>query len=194
MTAAEPGMPPIHAPVVRFMHWASAAALVATYLLAWAIAGATSREEAARLLMMHRSAGCVMLLLTLLRLAIRLRSPAPPPPAGMPALQRLAARANVVALYALLLLQPLAGLIGSMLHGDRIRVFGNILLPSLLRVDRPFARQVFEAHGWIATALLALIGLHVLAALFHHLVRRDGVLIGMLPGLPHPPRRPRFLP
>ncbi|HEY4250302.1 MAG TPA: cytochrome b/b6 domain-containing protein [Roseomonas sp.] len=188
------GPVPAHAPAVRIMHWASAITLAATYLLAWTIADATSREEAARLLMLHRSLGCAMLLLTLLRLAIRLRSAAPPFPADMPRLQQVAARANALALYALLLLQPLAGLAGSMLHGDRIRVFGNLLLPNLLVANRPLAHRVFEAHGWIATALLALIGLHVAAALFHHLVRRDGVLTGMLPGLPYPPRRKRILP
>jgi cytochrome b561 len=69
-----------------------------------------------------------------------------------------------------------------MLFGDRIVIFGGVALPLLLPVKRPLGRQVFQVHGLISLLLLALIGLHVAAALYHHFVRRDGVLVGMLPG------------
>jgi cytochrome b561 len=49
-------------------------------------------------------------------------------------------------------------------------------------VDKPLAHRLFELHGWIALALLGLIGLHAAAALHHHFVRKDSVLAGMLPG------------
>jgi cytochrome b561 len=107
----------------------------------------------------------------------------PPLPADLPGVQRLAARASAVALYLLLILQPMLGLVGSMLHGDRIVVFGGILVPNLLGVSRPLARQVFQAHGVVASSLLALVCLHVAAALYHHFIRRDEVLSGMIPGL-----------
>ena len=73
-------------------------------------------------------------------------------------------------------------------------ICGSIALPALLPFNRPLARQIFWLHGWTALLLLALISLHVAAALHHHLVRRDAVLSGMLPGirpLPAPDRLAR---
>lgn len=56
-----------------------------------------------------------------------------------------------------------------------------VWLAMLHRSFGPLARAVFVLHGWTGMALLGLIGLHVLAALHHHFVRRDTVLVSMLP-------------
>lgn len=133
--------------------------------------------------MLHRSFGLTILGLTAFRLAWRQRTPVPPLPADVPPLQRIAARASVAALYVLLGSQPVLGVVGSLLHGDRVTVFGAVVLPALLPFNRPLARQVPWLHGWTALLPLALIGLHVAAALHHHFVRRDAVLSGMLPGM-----------
>ncbi|HWK44579.1 MAG TPA: cytochrome b/b6 domain-containing protein [Stellaceae bacterium] len=172
-----------HTGPLRAMHWATVALLLATYPAAWAIANATTSAEAAWLTMLHRSLGLAILALTMVRLTWRRRSSVPPLPADLPAVQRLAARGSVVAFYALLMLQPLLGLTASLLHGDRITVFGGVVIPLVLPVDRPYARLVFQVHGGVALLLLALIGLHVAAALYHHFVRRDEVLSTMLPAV-----------
>ena len=70
-----------------------------------------------------------------------------------------------------------------MLHGDRLVLLGGLVLPGLLPVDRKLAHVVFGVHGTAAVLLLGLIGMHTAAALYHHFVRGDGVLAGMLPGL-----------
>lgn len=168
---------------MRAMHWATVALLLGGYVAVWSIGSAATGAQAAWLAMLHRSFGLTILALTLVRFAWRQRARVPPLPAALPAVQRFGARASVVVLYAILVSQPVLGLAGSMLHGDRITVFGDVVLPNLLPVARPLARQVFQVHGWIALLLLAVIGVHVAAALYHHLVRRDEVLSGMLPGV-----------
>ena len=168
---------------MQIMHWVTVALLFGAYLLAWAAGNAETGVEAAWLVMLHRSFGLTILALTAIRFAWRQRSRVPPLPADVPAIQQLAARASAMGLYVLLALQPLLGLTASMLHGDRILVFGGIVAPSFLPADPAFAHQVFEMHGWTALLLLALIGVHSGAALYHHLIRRDEVLAGMLPGL-----------
>ena len=182
--AAEPaaGAARGYAAPMRAMHWATVALLFGAYCAIWAVGAAATGAEAAWLAMLHRSFGVTTLALTLVRLAWRQRTEVPPLPAGLPLFQRLAARANVAALYGSLVSQPLLGLAGSMIHGDRVSVFG-VVLPDLLPVARPLARAVLRVHGWIALLLLAAIGVHVAAALFHHLVRRDDVLSRMLPGV-----------
>jgi cytochrome b561 len=80
------------------------------------------------------------------------------------------------------------GLAASMLHG-RTMLFGDVVLRPLLPVDRALAHEVFHrVHAWTALVLLALIGLHVTAALYQHFVRKDEVLAGLLPAGPRLPR------
>lgn len=167
---------------MRAMHWATVALLLGAYCAVWAIGAAATAADEAWLAMLHRSFGVATLALTLVRIVWRQRTGAPPVPADLPMVQRLAARANVAALYGSLVSQPLLGLAGSMLHGDRVTVFGGVVLPNVLPIAWPLARGIFRAHGWMALLLLATIGVHVAAALFHHFVRRDEVLSGMLPG------------
>ena len=176
---------------MRAMHWTTVALLLGAYCAVWAIGAAATGAEAAWLTMLHRSFGVATLTLTLLRLVWRQCTVVPPLPADLPLLQRLAARANVAALYGSLVSQPLLGLAGSMMHGDRVSVLG-VVLPDVLPVARPLARAIFQVHGWIALLLLAAIGVHAAAALFHHFVRRDEVLSGMLPRMRRPflPSRP----
>jgi cytochrome b561 len=165
---------------MRLMHWTTVALLLSVYPLALAVEDAASASEARRLIMLHRSLGLTVLLVTLVRLMGRQRTRIPPLPADLPRSQRFAARANVVALYSLLLAQPVLGLTASWLHGDLVTFFGVVALPAPLALDRPLSRLLFWLHGWSALLLLAAIGAHVAAALYHHFIRKDEVLSGML--------------
>jgi cytochrome b561 len=180
-------LPRVYGTVMRSIHWITLSLLISVYTLAWSIDGAASREEARWLVMMHRSLGLSILLLTLLRLYWRRRTRAPALPDDVPLLQRLAAQVVTVALYLLLVLQPVLGLAASQAHGDRISVFGVFMLPSLLPTNRALSHQIFALHGTVAILLLTLIGMHACAALYHYFIRRDEVLAGMLPGVPRLP-------
>ena len=133
------------------------------------------------LLMLHRSAGVLILAVVAFRLFWRSRfAHLPPFPPTMPKLQRWAARATECALYAFLLLQPLTGLADAVFHGRPFVLFG-LQVPALMALDKPLFHLSGQLHEWGAWALMALIALHVGAALLHGLVLRDGVLQRMLP-------------
>ncbi|HEV2676074.1 MAG TPA: cytochrome b/b6 domain-containing protein [Aliidongia sp.] len=172
---------------MRAIHWITLALLVGAYALAWSIDGASSRDQAAWLRMVHRSFGLTILLLTVIRLGWRQVSPAPALPDSMPWAQRIAAKGVAILLYVLLFLQPLLGLAASQAHGDRVGFFGLWTLPSVMATDRALSRQLFALHGTVALVLLALIALHAGAALHHHFIRRDDLLRGMLPSLRRSP-------
>jgi cytochrome b561 len=182
--AAASTPPRVYSCVMRSIHWITLSMLISVYTLAWSIDRAGSHDQAVWLVMTHRSLGLSVTLLTLFRLGCRWVTRVPALPDGIPEPQRLAAKAVTIALYVLLFLQPLLGLIASQLHGDHINVFGVFVLPSVLAANRALSKQIFALHGTVALLLLALIGLHACAALYHHFVRRDEVLTGMLPGLP----------
>ena len=166
---------------MQFVHWTTFLLLTATFATAWLIRYADTREQVNGLVQLHRSLGLTALCVTACRLMWRLVARIPPLPQDLPRVQRLAARANEYALYALLLLQPTLGFLHSSATGRPVVVYFLGSIPPLLAPDRDLAKLLLIAHGFVAQLLLGLIALHVAAALFHHFVRRDDVLVAMVP-------------
>jgi cytochrome b561 len=166
----------------RVLHWTTLALLVVVFALAWSIDRHTDRDVAERLLQLHRSIGLLIWCVTVFRLARRLLGVAyvPPLPDDLPMLPRLAARLNHYALYTLLVVQPILGILHTFAHHHSIHFFLFWRMPSFA-VDHSLAGMLHQMHAATATALLLLVGAHAAAALFHHFVRRDGVLRSMLP-------------
>ncbi|SME97936.1 cytochrome b561 [Tistlia consotensis] len=134
---------------------------------------------------LHKTLGVTILLLALLRLAWRRVSPPPPLPAQLPDWERQAARASHAALYLLLIVQPLVGLAQGFVSGFPTVLFLAVTLPSPLGPDRTLDALLGTAHFLIGWSFLALVALHVAAALRHHLLLRDEVLARMLPAARH---------
>jgi len=170
-----------HVPAIRGAHWATVVLIGAAYGLAWSLQGASSREQATWLLMLHRSAGVTILLLTIIRLGFRFRTTLPSLPDDLPRWQRLAAKSSEAGLYIGLFGQPILGIVGSVMRGNAI-LFG-LPVPALIAPNRQLAREILGLHGIFSWCLLALIVLHAFAAMQHHFVRGDDVLVRMLPML-----------
>ncbi len=138
------------------------------------------------LVSIHKPLGIVILLLALLRLIVRWRHGAPPLPRGMPEPMKLAAKLSHVAFYALMIVMPLLG--WAMLSAaDYPVVFAGMHLPAILPPNAELHSLLWNAHRFLAFCFFALILLHLAAALFHWLVRRDGVFEAMAPFPAHPP-------
>ena len=162
------------------LHWLTLTLVAAQVTTAW-LAGLVGGGAAAILLTTHRSVGVVTWLVVAGRLLWRHSSADIPPfPATMPRLQQRVATLNEYALYALLLLQPVTGLGATLFHGRPFSLF-VWQAPALFEQSKPAFHTLHVIHELGAWALLAVIGLHAGAALFHGLVLRDGVLQRMLP-------------
>ena len=166
---------------IRFLHWLSLFLIVAIFVLAFSIDLAASREQAVALTQLHRSFGVTVWVVMLGRLVWRQFSRFPNWPPDMPQAMRFAAQWSEYALYALLLIQPILGLLQTNARGDRVDLFFLGQLPALIGTDRPLAKQLLEAHKTVGLLLLGLIALHASAALYHHFWRRDDTLEAMLP-------------
>jgi cytochrome b561 len=175
--------------VSQGLHWLSVLLIGALFASAWSLRLARDGGAAGQILTLHRSVGVSLWIVALARLAWRLTFAVRPPlPADMPRPQKAAAAASEAALYVLMLVQPLTGLAQSLTRGRPFQLF-------VFQAPRAMARHkaltgafhdIHELGGWL---LLSLIGLHVAAALFHGLARRDGVLSSMWPWAarrPHP--------
>jgi cytochrome b561 len=130
----------------------------------------------------HKLIGVIILIIVIARLGYRLLHGAPADEPTLSPWQRIASHLNHWGLYALLIAVPLAGYVG-ISQFPALDLFGVFSLPGIASPDKTAADTTFDIHRLMAMALLALVALHVGAALWHHLVRRDNVLARMLPRL-----------
>ena len=165
-------------PLQRALHWLMALMVLAMLFIGVAMVS-TLRPRFLTLIAIHKPLGIAILVLALLRLGVRLWSGAPQLPSDLSAMQVVAAKLSHVVLYALLITMPLIGWGMLSAGGYPIVLFGSIHLPKIL----PQADQLYAvlrtAHTLLAYLFFATILLHIAAALFHGLIRRDGVFRAM---------------
>ncbi len=184
-----------HPPRTVSLHWASAIAIALTFAIAWSRYATDEKSLRSILLLLHSQLGLLILAMLVLRLWTRLRSNplATPNDTDTPAWQRHAAAANHALLYLLLFAQPLLGWATMNARAKAVNLFGLLALPELVQADPDIADVLADVHAITGWTLLALVGLHVGAALWHHFIRRDGVLAAMWPAAARhtPLRNPR---
>ena len=130
----------------------------------------------------HKLLGVTILLIILARLVNRMMSGAPSHEPTIEPWQKISSTIVHWALYAVLIVTPVLGYLGASYYGATT-LFNTIKLPALVAKDKPMAEEVLEFHEMAVYVLLALIAVHVAAAIYHYTVRKDNVLARMLPGL-----------
>lgn len=130
----------------------------------------------------HKLLGFLVLWLVVGRLAYRLIKGAPPDEPTLLWWHKAASHLLHWLLYGLLVVVPLLGWIGVSLYPS-LTVFGLFNLPAIASPNQDLSGTVLELHGTLAIALALLACAHIGAALYHHVIRKDGVLRRMLPGL-----------
>jgi cytochrome b561 len=133
------------------------------------------------LIAIHRPLGIAILVLVVIRLVNRLLHPGPPLPAHLNSLERFAAKASQVLLYALLIMMPLIGWAMLSAAGYPIVLAGAVHLPAILPHDPAWYALLRRAHTVLAYTLFATFMAHLGAALVHALIYRDGVFTSMAP-------------
>jgi cytochrome b561 len=130
----------------------------------------------------HKLVGVIVLMLIIARLAYRFGVGAPAPAATLAAWQKAVSALNHWGMYLLLIVVPVLGYL-AICYFPAVNIFGPVSLPAIVAPDRALYDRVIVWHKIGAGVLAALIALHVVAALYHHLLRRDEVLSRMLPSL-----------
>jgi cytochrome b561 len=171
-------------PLQRSLHWLMAVLVIAMLFIGVGMVSTVAPKYLA-LIATHEAIGAAILVLALVRLAVRLRSGAPPLPADLPLPMRLAAQLSHVALYALMIAMPLLGWAMLSAAAYPVVLAGGIRLPAIVPQSDALHALLRDAHVYLAFAFFALILMHVAAALFHALVRRDGVFTAMAPTPSH---------
>jgi cytochrome b561 len=173
-------VPQRFSPLQRLLHWLMAACLIAMLFIGVGMVSTVTPSYLA-LVTIHKTLGVAILVLVLVRLALRLRFGAPPLPADLPQHLKLAAHLSHYALYGLMIVMPLLGWAMLSAANYPVVLYGHIFLPAILPQSDGLHTLLWNAHHYLAFAFFALVLLHVAAALFHGLVRRDGVFETMAP-------------
>jgi cytochrome b561 len=162
----------------RLLHWLMAVCILAMLFIGVGMVS-TVMPKYLTLVSIHKPLGAAILVLALIRLLVRLIYGAPPLPADLPAPMKLAAHLSHYAFYALMIGMPVLGW-GMLSAADYpVVLFGGVRLPAILPASDSLHTLLWNAHFYLAFAFFALILLHVAAALFHALIRRDGVFEAM---------------
>jgi cytochrome b561 len=167
----------------KTLHWLILVLLIAQFIFAWIMPGIRRNTPVTTLISLHFTFGVIILAVVIVRLGWRVTHHEPSPEDGLPPWQIASARAMHWLLYLLLFVIPILGWVNASWRGMPIVMFG-LELPKLVATRALGWGWSGDVHSLLANyALLAFVGLHVAAALYHHFVRHDGVLRRMLPGV-----------
>ena len=173
--------PSTYGGLTRFLHWATALAVLTALPLGVWISEMELSLDAIKYFGVHKSIGLVVLFLTLIRIVWHRISP-PPEILDTGGWKDRAARLVHRLFYGCLILMPLSGWAASSATGIDTVIFNLWTLPNIAPVSERIETVGFAIHGILGLLMLVLIGLHVVGALYRSLVMKDRTLVRMLRG------------
>jgi cytochrome b561 len=160
----------------KFLHWTIAICVLIMVPVGIAMGRIPSGDLQNTLYHVHRSFGVLILPLMLVRLAYRLINGVPAPEPTLEPWQRTVSHLVHLSLYALLITQAFIGWIATSAYGADIWVFGLFIMPDLVSKDQELSKPLFWVHDVLGFVVAGLVVLHIAAALYHFIVRGDGVM------------------
>jgi cytochrome b561 len=176
-------------PIAKGLHWLMAVAILGMMVLGLVMHEMPLSPEKLQYYSWHKWTGVSLFLLTWLRLLWRMVRPAPALPDTMPALHQRLAHLGHAALYGLMIAIPLSGWLMSSAKGVQTVWFGVWPIPDLLSKDKALSDLLAQVHATLNGVLGALLLGHAGAALKHHCIDRDDILLRMLPQFRQPSSR-----
>jgi len=163
------------------LHWLLAVLIVGQFVLGAVAADMPVSPVKLDLFVWHKSVGVAILVLVIVRVGWRLANPAPGLPISIPIHERQLAHLSHGLLYSLMIAVPLSGWVVSDASRIPFRIFWSIPTPDLLPAKREVSELAANVHEILVVLMIVLVAVHVLAALRHHFVKRNDVLLRMLP-------------
>lgn len=166
--------------ITKSFHWLIVLMLTIEFAVGWLMPGIRRGVTPAGLVSFHMSFGIAILLVAVMRLLLRFMLPVPALEKGSPWWQELAAQWTHYLLYALVILLPITGWWLASSHGWTVTLFGLFTLPPLVQSGATeYLADVM--HVGTGIVVLGLIGVHVLASLYHYCILKDKTVQRMLP-------------
>lgn len=179
MTAA--GSAPTYSAAAKLLHWLIVILVAIQFLTANLLPHIGRDTQPSTVINLHFSFGVLILVVMAVRFVHRVRYPVPLEAGNAPPVERFLAKSAHRLFYLVLLIGPFLGWASASAHKLPVTLFGIVPLPAIAQPGAGWANQAGDVHSTAMWALLWLIGLHAVAALYHHFIRHDGTLRRMLP-------------
>ena len=166
--------------IAKLLHWIIALAIISLITVGFIMSSMEPAPDKYELYGMHKASGVIVLMLIILRLIWKFNNKAVLPPTGFPKVLALAAAAGHFMLYVFMFVMPISGLLMSYFGGHDVNVFGMFIIESSLEKNSSLAGLFHGVHTIGVWAFIAVIVMHVGAALYHHFIRKDNVLMRMI--------------
>lgn len=161
----------------RILHWLTAVLIFSTLLIGFVMVNSIGSYESLRAV--HMTLGVLILAIVVLRVANRFTHRAPRLPATVGRAERKLVVGSELALYTLMLAQPLVGWAMVSATGKSVVIFGSLRLPRIAPFNADLFFLLRQTHSVLAYTLVVVIAAHVSAVLLHTLTLRDGMLSRM---------------
>lgn len=172
--------------VSKTLHWAMAAIIIFASIYVLIINDSMPGFKSTPILFitgmhLHKTLGLLALALIVLRALWVFTQKRPALPETMSRHEKIASKLAHYALYALMIAVPVFGWLSSSAFGSPTNVFGWFTVGNIWPRDREILPFFYYSHKYLAWALIVLVAVHIVAALWHHILRKDNVLRSMLP-------------
>ena len=167
--------------MAKTLHWLIALLLTGLLALGFYMHDLPLSPQKLQLYSWHKWAGVSTFLVVMVRLAWRITHQPPALPWRMSRVQQLAAHAGHLGLYVLMMVIPLSGWLMSSAKGYQTVWFGILPIPDLLAKNKELGDLLAVVHSSLNWILVAMVLIHIAAALKHHFIDKDDILHRMLP-------------
>ena len=167
--------------IAQALHWLTAILVLITFIY-----GPGGRESRVYLptrdfeRQLHETLGLCVFALLILRVLWKMVDKRPEPE-ELPRWMEIASKSLQGVLYLLLFAVPASAITGAWLEGHPLTLLAGVQIAPMLGLSHDTGVTISEIHTWLGDTILWLAGFHALAAIYHHVVLKDGVLISMLP-------------
>ncbi len=168
--------------LAKAFHWVIALLVIAMIGFGLYLEEMPRGPEKAELLALHKSTGILILSLMSARLIWRLFNPVPVLPPALKGWEKAVAAGTHWLLYAVVFLMPLSGYVMTAAANVPFRFFQTFTVPLLIAPSRELFGTAHDVHEFTSRVLIALLVLHIGAALRHHFLLKDDIVRRMLPG------------
>lgn len=163
--------------MMRLLHWGMGIMFIAMLALGFCMGGIEAPLKW-KLYSLHKSCGVTFIVLIIFRLFWRLTHK--PSHLTHSNILNILSSMGVLWLYVGMLAMVMSGYVMSAAGGYPIEWFGLVKLPLLFEANKQLSSLARNIHAWGGISLACLIGVHILAAFYHHFIRKDRVLLAML--------------
>lgn len=166
----------------KWLHWLVALLVIMQFIFVFTADELPRGGTGDMLMQLHLSTGFTILMLAVWRVIHRFMNTPPAPEQGQPKILQKSAWLAHWAMYVLIFALPFTGWMTVATKGGAINWYWLLEIPNFVGKNESLHEQLEEVHEVLGLTLLAIAILHLLAALWHHFIRKDNTLKRMLPG------------